>query len=159
LEERIAERTSEPTSANLSLRELSSRLLQTQDEERRRIARDLHDGVGQLLVGMKLNNSAVLRGAARLGERSGGAMAASNSMIGEFLKSIRTISPLLHPPLLEEAGLTVALKWYVEEFSSRSDIQVTFENPTPLERLSTEAETNIFRIVQECLGNVHRHSK
>jgi len=87
------------------------------------------------------------------------ALADNGSMVREVMQSIRTISHLLHPPLLDEAGLPSALQWYVDEFSKRSGIQVDLDCEDSTNRLPSEMETAIFRIVQECLGNVHRHSE
>lgn len=87
------------------------------------------------------------------------ALTDNGTMVREVMQSIRTISHLLHPPLLDEAGLPSALQWYVDEFSKRSGIKVDLDCEDSLERLPSEMETAIFRIVQECLGNVHRHSE
>jgi signal transduction histidine kinase len=158
LELRVAERTAELQMANASLRELSARLFKMQDEERRRISRELHDSIGQLLAAITMNQAVV---AEELDKLSPGAQKAFNqneSMVQEILRGVRTISHLLHPPLLDDTGLPPALRWYVEEFGQRSGISVLLVCPDHTERLSIELETAIFRIVQECLGNVHRHS-
>lgn len=159
LESRIAERTVELTEANENLRELSAKLLQSQDDERRKITRDLHDSVGQMVAALKMNNAAVLAEAAKLSKRASDAATENSDLIDEVLKSIRNISHLLHPQILDAVGLNAALEWYVREFSSRSGIQVSFDSRFNLPRLPTESETHIFRIVQESLGNVHRHSQ
>jgi signal transduction histidine kinase len=158
LESRVAERTTELKSANESLRELSVRLFKMQDEERRHIARELHDSIGQLLAAITMNQSVISREAEKLSPAATKAFHENNVMVEEILRGIRTISHLLHPPLLDEAGLPSALRWYVEEFGQRSGIDVALEVPESLPRLPIELETAIFRIVQECLGNVHRHS-
>ena len=158
LEEKIKERTKELNAANDSLRELSARLLQARDDEQRRIARELHDGVGQLVIAVKINNSAIARESGVLTAEAVEALQQNETMLQELHQGIRTISHLLHPPLLDEVGLPVALQWYVEEFSKRSGIRVELECPETLERASSDLETAIFRVVQECLGNVHRHS-
>ncbi|HWF91852.1 MAG TPA: response regulator [Terriglobales bacterium] len=158
LETRVAERTTELKSANESLRELSIRLFKMQDEERRHIARELHDSIGQLLAAITMNQSVISREAEKLSPAAAKAFSENNVMVEEILRGIRTISHLLHPPLLDEAGLPSALRWYVEEFGQRSGIDVKLECPESLPRLPIELETAIFRIVQECLGNVHRHS-
>jgi signal transduction histidine kinase len=143
--------------AEISLRELSSRLLQLQDEERRRIARELHDSVGQIIaaVNMKLsplvNNSA---GSSHTTDR----VKESLGLIRELSNEIRTISHLLHPPLLDEVGLSSALRLYLEGFAERSGIKAELEIAEDFERLPRDLETAIFRIVQECLTNIHRHS-
>lgn len=158
LETRVRERTSELEMANESLRELSARILQMQDEERKRIARELHDSVGQLLTAITMNNASLSAESAKLTPPAAQALISNESLVAEVLRSIRTISHLLHPPLMDEAGLPSALGWYVEEFSQRSGIQVTLDCDPDIGRLPTEMETAIFRVVQECLGNVHRHS-
>ena len=159
LEDRIKERTSELNAANDSLRELSARLLQARDDEQRRIARELHDGVGQLVIAVKINNSAIAKEAGVLSRTAATALEQNEAMLQELHQGIRTISHLLHPPLLDEVGLPVALQWYVEEFSKRSGIKVSLDCPDSLDRTKSEIETAIFRVVQECLGNVHRHSQ
>jgi len=158
LEGRVLERTAALKKANDSLRELSGRLLQMQDVERKRLARELHDGVGQLLAAIKMNNALLMRDASKLSGVAARALEENDSLVEEVLQSIRTISHLLHPPLLDEAGLHSALRWYVEEFSKRSGIGVELNCSASLQRLPSDMETAIFRIVQECLGNVHRHS-
>ena len=159
LEDMVRSRTEELNSANAGLRELSARLLQMRDEEQRRIARELHDGVGQLLAAIRMNNAAIARrGGSALDPSLLNTVKENDALIHETLESIRTMSHLLHPPLLDEAGLRVALQWYVDEFSKRSGITVALNCPPIAVRLPMDLETAIFRIVQECLGNVHRHS-
>jgi len=158
LERRVEDRTVELEAANSSLRELSHHLLVIQDDEHRRIARELHDGVGQLLAAIAINVSLVSLEVNKLSKRAKDALADSGSMVQEIIRSIRTISHLLHPPLLDESGLASALSWYVDEFGQRSGIQVAFQCLPELGRLSSEMEIAIFRIVQESLGNVLRHS-
>ena len=157
LEERVQERTAALDGANQNLHALSARLLQLQDEERRRFARELHDSVGQSLVGLTLNLSTVRTEIERLA-KTANAVSESEAMVQEMSKEVRTISYLLHPPMLDEAGLASALRWYVEGFTQRSKIQVEAEFTDNLGRLSQELETAIFRVVQECLTNIHRHS-
>jgi signal transduction histidine kinase len=157
LEDRVKQRTRELDSANESLRELSGRLLQSQDDERRRIARELHDSVGQLLAGLSMNLSAVRTDIDRLA-RTANALTDSENLVEQMTKEVRTMSYLLHPPLLDEAGLLSALRWYVEGFAERSTIKVDLQTPESFERLSRELEITIFRVVQECLTNIHRHS-
>ena len=158
LEQKVAERTSELRTANANLRELSTQLLRTQDEERRRIARDLHDSVGQLLVAIKMNNAIIAGHVPHDSPEILEALRSNESSVDEIIRGVRTISHLLHPPLLDETGLVSALRWYVEEFSSRSGIKVDCDCDASAVRLPRELETDLFRIAQECLGNVHRHS-
>jgi signal transduction histidine kinase len=157
LEERVTERTAELNVANQGLRHLSARLLQMQDDERRRIARELHDSVGQTLAALTMNLTAVRTDIERL-RKTAGALADSEALVEEMTKEVRTISHLLHPPLLDEAGLASALRWYIEGFAQRSKIQVVLDLPEDFDRLSQESETTIFRMVQESLTNIHRHS-
>jgi signal transduction histidine kinase len=157
LEDRVQERTVELDTANQNLRELSARLLQLQDDERRRIARELHDSVGQTLAALTMNLSAVRADIERLA-KTASALTDSEGLVQEMSKEVRTISHLLHPPLLDEAGLTSAIRWYINGFAQRSKIKVDLDFPDDFGRLSQEVETAIFRVVQECLTNIHRHS-
>lgn len=157
LEDTIKKRTSELNSANQSLGELSARLMHLQDEERRRIARELHDSVGQTLAALAMNLAKVNSDIERL-QQTTKTVADSAALVDDMSKDIRTISYLLHPPLLDEAGLSSALTWYIGGFSERSKINVDLNIPEGFGRLSRELETAIFRVVQECLTNIHRHS-
>ena len=157
LETTVEQRTAELDKANLSLRDLTARLLHFQDEERRRIARELHDSVGQTLAALSMNLSSVGADIQRL-TKTAAAVADSESLVKEMSKDIRTISYLLHPPLLDEAGLASALRWYVEGLAARSEIRIALEVPDDFDRLHRDLETALFRVVQECLTNVHRHS-
>jgi signal transduction histidine kinase len=157
LESRVKERTVELDEANQSLRGLTARLLQLQDDERRRIARELHDSVGQTLAALSMNLAAVRTDIDRLAATAAN-LTDSESLVQEMSKEVRTISHLLHPPLLDEAGLASAVRWYVEGFSQRSKINVDLDLPDKFGRLPRESETAIFRVVQECLTNIHRHS-
>jgi signal transduction histidine kinase len=158
LERKVAERTAELRAANEGLKELSGRLLRAQDEERRRIARELHDSVGQLLVAIKMNNAGVVDRVQGTHPQAAEDLHTNDNLVDEILRGIRTLSHLLHPPLLDEAGLSSALRLYVEEFSTRSGIKVDYDCETSQPRIPLELETALFRIAQECLGNVHRHS-
>jgi signal transduction histidine kinase len=158
LEQRVQERTADLDLVNANLRELSARLMQLQDDERRRIARELHDSVGQLLAALAMNLSAVRNDVERLTETAA-MLSDSETLVQDMSAEVRTISHLLHPPLLDEAGLLSALRWYVEGFSQRSKIKVDLDLPNDFGRLPSEMETAIFRVVQECLTNVHRHSE
>jgi signal transduction histidine kinase len=151
-------RIAEQNGAEVALRDLSARLLQAQDEERRRIARELHDSVGQLVAAISMNLSAVREQSDRLDAKGAKAVAETIVLVEEIEREIRTISHLLHPPLLDEAGLGSALSWYVDEFSERSKIGVDLSIPSDFGRLPHDMEIAIFRIVQECLTNIHRHS-
>jgi PAS domain S-box-containing protein len=150
--ERVVEERTE------ALRQLSSRLMRMQDEERRRIARELHDSLGQELAAAKMTVDGIMN------QKSGSskdqfAIEASQS-IDRALQQVRTMSHLLHPPLLDEVGLVSALRWYLEGMTKRSGIETTLEVcPTVFPRLSPRFETAIFRIVQEALTNVFRHSE
>jgi signal transduction histidine kinase len=157
LEVRVQERTVELDTVNNSLRDLSARLLRLQDDERRRIARELHDSVGQLLAGLAMNLSAVRSDIERL-SKTAAALTDSEALVQEMNQEVRTISYLLHPPLLDEAGLASAIRWFIDGFAQRSKIRVDLDLPVDFGRFSPELETAIFRIVQECLTNIHRHS-
>lgn len=157
LEDRIRQRTSELNTANQNLGDLSARLMHLQDEERRRIARELHDSVGQTLAALSMNLAAVTTDIERL-KQTANTLSDSAALVDDMSKDIRTISYLLHPPLLDEAGLSSALTWYIQGFSERSKIKVDFDMPSGFGRLSRELETAVFRVVQECLTNIHRHS-
>ena len=158
LESRILERTAELHQANKGLRELSALLLQMRDQEARRLARDLHDSVGQLLAATKMNIATVKSESEKLSPNAARAVRDNERMVDQILAEIRTISHLLHPPLLDEAGIRSALGWFVEEFSQRSGIEVSLDIAESFDRLGPERETAIFRVVQECLSNIHRHS-
>lgn len=147
-EQRLAE-------SEQSLRLLSVHLLRTQDEERRRIGRDLHDSLGQMLTAMKLNLEALVPFA---GDRRDRVLACIR-LADECIKEVRTISYLLYPPMLEELGLQSAIPWYLDGFAARSGIRTTFEVSPNFARLSREAELALFRVLQESLTNVHRHSE
>ncbi len=138
--------------------ELSAHLLQVQDTERRRIARELHDGVGNLLAGISMNAAQIAKEKGKLSDARARCLEENLSLIGQACTEIRTVSYLLHPPLLDEAGLQSALKWYVDGFAERSKIKVTLDIAPDVDRLSEDYELTLFRIAQECLTNVHRHS-
>ncbi len=158
LEEAVKDRTVELDKTNQNLRELSARLMQLQDDERRRIARELHDSVGQMLAALGMNLATVGSDIERL-MKTANTVNDSAALVQELSQEVRTISHLLHPPLLDEAGLASALHWYVEGFAERSKIKVDLDIPADFGRLGRESETAIFRTVQECLTNIHRHSE
>src|ERR1700689_879675 len=139
------------------LRRLSSRLMTMQDEERRRIAREIHDGLGQELAAAKMILDGVLsKDSSPSMQRSA---ADASELVDRAIKQVRTISHLLHPPLLDEVGLVSALRWYLEGISERSGIEIRLKvEPPDLSRLKPELETAIFRIIQEALTNMFRHS-
>lgn len=157
LEDRVRERTAQLHTANSNLRDLSARLLQLQDEERRRIARELHDSVGQLLVGLSLNVANVRTEIERL-TKAAAVLSDSDNLIQQMSREVRTISHLLHPPLLDEAGLVSAIRWYLDGFAQRSHMQVELDCPEDFGRLPRDVETAMFRVVQESVTNIHRHS-
>lgn len=141
------------------LRALSGRLLHLQDQERRRIARELHDSAGQLLVALGMNLSLVETETGRVAPHATKAIRECIGLVHELSKELRTISHLLHPPLLDEVGLAPGLRSYLDGFAERSKIRVDLEIPDDLGRLPQDLETAIFRIVQECITNIHRHSE
>jgi signal transduction histidine kinase len=144
---------------NQELRRLSTILMTTQDEERRRIARDLHDGLGQDLTAAKIMLESVLHGA-RLANGTEQSAADLRALIDRLIQEVRNISHLLHPPMLDEIGLGFALAWYLDGFSKRSGIGTTLDaTPSDFPRLSSELETAVFRVVQEALTNIFRHAE
>ena len=151
LEKLVEERTA-------ALRNLSARLMTMQDDERRRIARELHDGLGQELAAAKIMlDSIPLQ---RSLETKDHAANEASEMVDRAIKQTRSMSHLLHPPLLDEVGLISAVNWYVEGLSKRSGIATALDvHPPKFPRLAAELETAIFRIIQEALTNVFRHSK
>jgi two-component system NarL family sensor kinase len=144
--------------SELSLRQLSARLLKLQDEERRRIARDLHDTTGQKIavLSMSLDRLAKLVDTRKVDVKD--ALTESRDVVGKIGEEIRTLSYLLHPPLLDECGLASAVLWYAEGFKKRSGIHLSVSIDEELVRLTTDAETALFRVLQESLTNVHRYS-
>lgn len=144
--------------AEEELRKLSTRLMNLQDQEHRRIARELHDSEGQNLSVLLMSLSKLKRSSSNLDSESQAMLSESIEIANQCLRDIRTLSYLLHPPLLDEFGLISALHWYVEGFSERSGIAVNLKVPPMLNRLPAEMETSLFRLVQEGLTNIHRHS-
>jgi signal transduction histidine kinase len=158
LEARVQERTAELHTANHSLSDLTARLLHLQDEERRRLARELHDSVGQSLAALTMNLSALKSDIERI-SKAAGKVSDSVALVNDITTDIRTVSHLLHPPLLDEAGLASALRVYTGGFMERSKIHVDMQLPDDSVRLPQDIETAVFRLVQECLTNIHRHSE
>jgi signal transduction histidine kinase len=154
------ENITEIMQAELALRRLAGRLLRTQDEERRRIARDLHDSTAQNLLGAALGIERALRLVPDLADRAKTALADSQALIEQSQQEIRTVSYLLHPPMLDEMGLPSALRWYMEGFTKRSGIAVEISVAKQIEgrRFPFDIEAALFRVLQECMTNVHRHS-
>ena len=148
LESQVDQRTS-------SLRQLSADLMRVQDGERK-IARELHDSFGQYLAALKMN---LARLKAFLLGSDVQVLTDSEEVVDQCLSETRTISHLLHPPLLDESGLPSAAKWYLEGFSQRSGIDVALHVHDSLGRLPQDVETALFRVLQESLTNVHRHSE
>jgi len=140
------------------LREFSRQLCQSQDEERRRIARELHDSTGQELAVLELNLSRVKTAISSRGREFDEILSQSISLTRSIADELRTLSYLLHPPMLDECGLNAAIRSYVSGINQRNGLHIDVEIPQDLRRLSEEAELAIFRIVQASLTNVHLHS-
>ncbi len=141
-----------------SLRQLSARLLQLQDEERRRIARDLHDITGQKIAVLSMSLDRLARLTEQRKPEAKDSIKESRDIVTQIGEEIRTLSYILHPPLLDECGLASAVHWYAEGFQKRSAIKLEVEVDGDLPRLPADAETTLFRVVQESLTNVHRYS-
>jgi signal transduction histidine kinase len=141
-------------SAENQLRQLSGRLMRVQDDERKRIARELHDGLGQNMAAAKMAAGIMLDG--NPGDPHLKELAA---LLDDSLSQTRTISYLLHPPLLDEVGLVSAAKWLIEGYTRRTGVDVSFQTQAQPERLPRNLELALFRIIQETLTNIHRHSK
>jgi PAS domain S-box-containing protein len=149
---------SDQKDAEIEVRQLSGRILKLQDEERRRLARELHETTAQSLVALTMNLSRLRRLIGETTPEIDNLMADSLALAEHSVRETRTVSHLLHPPLLDDVGLASAISWYARGFEQRSGIRVNLEMPKRLRRLSRELETTIFRILQEGLTNIHRHS-
>jgi PAS domain S-box-containing protein len=165
LDAEVRVRTSELEQRNIEviqqseqLRDLSGRLMQAQDEERRRIARELHDSAGQLLTALGINLARIAQRATENASPVTKEANDSQQLVQQLSQEIRTMSYLLHPPLLDEVGLSEALGWYTEGLAERSGLNIRLEIPEDFGRLPREMELVLFRLVQECLTNIHRHS-
>jgi len=131
---------------------LSARLLQARDEERRRISRELHDSVGQSLVAVLMNLELLA------GTLTNKLLEETIVLVRDASRQVRTVSYLMHPPILDLSGLEATIRWCAEGFSRRSGIDTQVDIPRPIPRLSREVETALYRIVQECLTNIHRYA-
>lgn len=141
-----------------SLRQLSLSLLRTQDEERRRIGREMHDSLGQYLSALKMKLGTVKMRDTSLSPQSSKELEQCAGLLEDCVKEVRTISYLLYPPMLEEMGLKSAITWYLEGFTERSGITTCVEIDSELQRLPRDIELALFRVLQETLNNVHKHS-
>jgi PAS domain S-box-containing protein len=153
----LEQRNAEILQQSELLRELSNCLLTTQDDERRRIARELHDSAGQLITVLGMNLAGI---AQRVGQNPSlsETVEDTQSLVQQLSREIRTTSYLLHPPLLDENGLSQAIHWYMQGLKERSDLDIELSIPENFGRLPADLELTIFRIVQEGLTNIHRHS-
>jgi two-component system, NarL family, sensor kinase len=140
------------------VRALAGRLMKVQDEERRRIARELHETTAQDLAALKMNLAALERDALDLAPRLRTIVSESAALAEQTMRDVRTLSYLLHPPFLDELGLTSAVRWFATGFGQRSGISIDLDLPEQFDRLPRELETTLFRIVQESLNNIHRHA-
>jgi PAS domain S-box-containing protein len=164
LEHQIQERTQELELRNNEvmlhselLRELSQRLMTTQDQERRHIAREMHDSAGQLIAVLSMHLAQISDKTDRANPEISKHANDALKLLKELDQELRTTSYLLHPPMLDELGLRAALAWYIEGLEQRAAIQVQL-SIAEFDRLSPEMEVTIFRVIQECVTNIHRHS-
>ena len=155
VEKRVKERTAELERSNESARRLSARVLAVQDEERRRIGRALHDSLGQYLAALKIN----LDELQAHGDGSANRVSECSQLVNQCLTETRTISHLLHPPLLDEMGFSSATRLFVDGFSRRCGLNVSLDLPSDSARLSASLEIALFRAVQESLTNIHRYAE
>jgi PAS domain S-box-containing protein len=158
LDTQVQFRTQELERRNSELRDLSARLMESQDVERRHIARELHDSAGQTLAALSMNLGQLAHNVRSNPAQVAKGIEDAESLVQHLSREIRTTSYLLHPPLLDESGLTSALGWYLQGLKERSGLEVNLSIPEGFERLPDDTELVIFRIVQESLTNVHRHS-
>lgn len=154
----LEERNAEILRQSEQVRELSWRLLRAQDEERRRIARELHDSAGQTLTVLGINLAQLVQKTGRNAPDLATEAETIQEMVQQLHREIRTASYLLHPPLLDENGLCSALTWYTQGLTARSGLQIDLDVSREFGRLSRDMELVVFRLVQECLTNIHRHS-
>ena len=154
----IVQDITERAQAEEELRRLSHQLLRARDEGHRRVARELHESAGQSLAALKMTLGRLRDSLPREDPNTGHLLRSAAALADAAIREVRTVSYLMHPPLLDQAGLGPALRWYADGFSQRSGIAVLVEVPDDFGRCSQETETTVFRIVQEALTNVHRHS-
>ena len=155
----IAQNVTSSKLAEEELQQLAARLLTLQDEERRRLARELHDQTAQNLAVLDLNLASIKKLLLPEQEKASALVDQSENLTQRSLREVRTISYVLHPPSLDERGLVSAIRWMIEGFSSRSGIRVDFVQNTDIGRLPLDVETALYRVVQEGLTNIHRHAK
>lgn len=165
LETQVRARTQELESQTIELmkqsediRNLSAHILEIQDEERRRIAREFHDSAGQTLTALGLSLAELAQRAEVISPELAKRGKEIEGMVQQLHREIRTTSYLLHPPLLDEAGLKSALSWYAHGVGERSGMEIDISIPDDFGRLPADVELAMFRVVQECLTNIHRHS-
>ena len=154
----LEERNTEMLRQSEQVRELSWRLLRAQDEERRHIARELHDSAGQTLTVLGMNVAQLVQKTGRAAPELATEAETIQEMVQQLHRDIRTTSYLLHPPLLDESGLYSALSWYTQGLMERSGLQINLDISKDLGRLPSDMELVVFRLIQECLTNIHRHS-
>jgi len=157
LEMKVQERTAELSSANSSLRELSSRLMQVQEEERSRLARDLHDEIGQLLTALKIDLQEVQHG--EIGQALAGPLKDSLDLVDQLLSQVRTLALDLRPSLLDDLGLVPALRWYGNRQARRNGWTLSITAEGMAERIPAAIEVACFRVVQEALTNIAKYAE
>jgi signal transduction histidine kinase len=155
----VTQDVTDVTVAEESMRRLSHRLITVQNDERRRMARNLHETASQTLAAVKLTLGKVARALPSQPRTAADGIASARVLVEDALREVRSVSALLHPPLLEEAGLSAALYDYTRTLSERSGLAIHVSIPTPLDRMAREIELTLFRVVQESLTNIHRHAK
>jgi PAS domain S-box-containing protein len=158
LDTQVQFRTQELERRNSELRDLSGRLMESQDVERRHIARELHDSAGQTLAALGMQLARIGDDAKKDPAQLAKDIQYAEQLVQHLSQEIRTASYLLHPPLLDESGISSALSWYVQGLAERSNLEIDLQVPDDFGRLSSEMELLIFRLVQESLTNIHRHS-
>jgi len=156
--EELEQRNADVLRQSEQLREISWKLLSIQDDERRHIARELHDSAGQLLTVLAMNLAAIVRNAREKAPEFAESVEEARELVRQLTNEIRTTSYLLHPPLLDDEGLEAAISWYVRGVAERSGLEIDFRISESFGRLPSDMELAVFRVVQECLTNIHRHS-